>query len=37
MKQTHNQLEVIIILAGDGTLAAATALSVKEVILLINL
>ncbi|KAL5255348.1 hypothetical protein ACHWQZ_G014683 [Mnemiopsis leidyi] len=31
MKQTNNSLEAIMVLAGDGTLAAATAITIKEV------
>lgn len=31
MKQTNNSVEAVIVLTGDGTLAAATAITIKEV------
>ena len=31
MKQTNNTLEAVLVLAGDGALAAATAITIKEV------
>ncbi|XP_063681203.1 probable serine racemase [Bolinopsis microptera] len=31
MKQTNNTLEAVLVLAGDGTLAAATAITIKEI------